>query len=926
MLTAAQNVRCSVTGSYLVSVLLHGEHITGSPWAAHVVGPGHDPSQCRIFAPAGGIAGSVLYPAGVDEVHSVAGQPACFDMAFHDALGRAVPMEEANLHLSITPWRSLQDALASSEAFAVRVPNAVAVEIPTVGRALANRIDHMAISAQPTPEGYADQRRLVSVVMTSAGRFHLHVGMQPRYWNQEMTRAKGSPLRLTVRPAEANAQASRCLATPIQLTMLAGQQRSFTVVSYDRFGNACDAGGACVALEGVAIASGDVSHQVVDHGNGEYQVRWACKLAGEYHLKLLLDGKPVAAPARESASADEEEDSREVACRPRDAGAGESSSGCGGDDSPCIRLSVKPNALCAKTTTVSGAALTSAVAGERGVIRIHGKDWCGNAVLPLASIRFGIRLRCRSPRQQLLDVSAGSTVSAGSPEGEEDAANVAWATGDQGGPGWRLAKGRWLAGGEYEVDYFITVAGSYDLHLWYASPKGEATELSVSPSALEVAPNVADSRGSKLILESTHGAHHSRLENPTRVLIAGSYLTAAVQVADRYGNPTWPLKSELSLTLDAPDDRGGDLSSRLQACTRSNIEPIGLYTITEELQRSGEYTFRAAIRGLEMPGSPLAGGPISVCAASPEGAHSILDVPTSQQAQQPVTIFVHCRDRFGNAPELSALQEYVTSGAVSARVDGPTWWPRPAFDLLAHDDGSVELTIVASLSGGYDLTVWICGTALPACPHLLSVDAQPFARKPSASCDTSLQASGPAREPRTPREGPGKTAAAQRDTSPTTAGSTPSGISPRPLATSSVRLLRLEKHRSRVSPPRSPTRAVDELTERGGSYAQGHYSHYSTRGCMPTSPRRSTSPRTWHGLPRAQQRREQTVGAHVSMRLRSPGNDKARGSVYSASRLAALASPRTPPLTEGRTRPQRLSARDLQLETRMEAVPIAWVE
>lgn len=62
--------QASVSGVYLVSVMLHGEHISGSPWAARAIAPGADPRQCRLRA-------------GTSPVYAVAGVPACFDVRAH---------------------------------------------------------------------------------------------------------------------------------------------------------------------------------------------------------------------------------------------------------------------------------------------------------------------------------------------------------------------------------------------------------------------------------------------------------------------------------------------------------------------------------------------------------------------------------------------------------------------------------------------------------------------------------------------------------------------------------------------------------------------------------------------------------------------------------------------------------------------------
>ena len=81
--------QATVSGVYLVSIMLDGEHIADSPWPARSIAPGADPNQCRL-------------KAGTSPVHAVAGEPACFDVEFFDALGQGVAMEpmelEAVLH------------------------------------------------------------------------------------------------------------------------------------------------------------------------------------------------------------------------------------------------------------------------------------------------------------------------------------------------------------------------------------------------------------------------------------------------------------------------------------------------------------------------------------------------------------------------------------------------------------------------------------------------------------------------------------------------------------------------------------------------------------------------------------------------------------------------------------------------------------
>jgi hypothetical protein len=42
--------QATVSGVYLVSIMLDGEHIADSPWPARSIAPGADPNQCRLKA------------------------------------------------------------------------------------------------------------------------------------------------------------------------------------------------------------------------------------------------------------------------------------------------------------------------------------------------------------------------------------------------------------------------------------------------------------------------------------------------------------------------------------------------------------------------------------------------------------------------------------------------------------------------------------------------------------------------------------------------------------------------------------------------------------------------------------------------------------------------------------------------------------
>ena len=115
--------QASVTGTYLLSILLNGAHIAGSPYAAKVIMPGHDPSQCRIAS-----TEESVREYDDNAVHAVAGTSASFDLDFRDTLGRPVNIDSRELHaiLRTSEVRHALDTLRSAPSphptAAIRLP------------------------------------------------------------------------------------------------------------------------------------------------------------------------------------------------------------------------------------------------------------------------------------------------------------------------------------------------------------------------------------------------------------------------------------------------------------------------------------------------------------------------------------------------------------------------------------------------------------------------------------------------------------------------------------------------------------------------------------------------------------------------------------------------------------------------------------
>ena len=947
----------TVSGTYLVSVLLSGEHIRGSPYAARVIAPGHCPSMCQaracltfilslVLLSHSFFAGRALSPPShppptishpqvlkptpasfTNTVHATAGLPACFDLDFHDALGRPLVMAPKEpRRTAVTPykgqavsWRTLLDALATTEAFAVPVLSHDLDDEEGGGEREGGVfgvgpetqvLDHLPLSAEHTPATYPENRRLVGVAIDRAGKYKLHVVMATPSYSAEV-RLKGSPIALTIHPAEAIAATSRCLAMPADLFMRAGKHNSFTVKTYDEFGNACDMGGAEISLEGVAVScedalkAGHVVSALNDLGNGEYRVDWTSPKAGVHAVQLLLNGELV-------------------------------STGC----SPHLSLTVEPNDLCVQTSSVSGEALTSAVAGSRSVILIHGKDACGNAVPPLTQYGFGVTLWDKKRKQPVDAHTVGN--------GE-----ATW--GDEGKCDLTLTGG-WKGEGVYELAYRCSLASSFDLHLWHTDASGETIELDHSPHALEVQPNAADCRGSTLRLDGAHA------------LIAGEHTSAVIRVGDRFGNPTLPADGELKIVLVGPTGKR-DVRARVLSAQE------GLY-VCEELHDAGQYTLSASIRGEHILGSPIQ--PVNVRAGPPNGEHCALVTPApgAAVAHQRTILTVHCRDRYGNKQTQAALEEAVASGDIVVRVDGPA---RVPYSLTALSGGAVQIAICAQISGDYRLSVWVGGTALQETrlsPCHIRIEPPPFVRSSSSG---NLDLRSPPATPRSPTRGPitppppphgtpliiaprsprarstspPRATSPPRDRSPPRAdsppGSTPSREAsperrvPHQAHPTSQQLVDPAAPHPSKPPYSPPPRSGTLLYSTSGTYSGRGYMPTSRPrepssasytppprpnanigytssgighvglGYMPTSPRngvRNTSPRSWHGLPK--EYIEQQTERHDYQAL------------YRASSGSKVGTPRS----AGRTRTRTMSARGFHtspgrsLESQLESQPV----
>ena len=127
----------------------------------------------------------------------------------------------------------------------------------------------------------------VSYSIGLAGEYLLHVRLR-----QQALALPGSPFKLTVRPGAAFAKSTRLPEGTIRGMVGTGSDAGCMreLRTADKMGNMCIVGGALVKL---LVEEDDVETEVVDRGDGTYQLRWKSKLSGHFKTHITIDGEDV---------------------------------------------------------------------------------------------------------------------------------------------------------------------------------------------------------------------------------------------------------------------------------------------------------------------------------------------------------------------------------------------------------------------------------------------------------------------------------------------------------------------------------------------------------------------------------------------------------------------------------------------------------
>ena len=263
-----------------------------------------------------------------------------------------------------------------------------------------------------------------------------------------------------------------------------------------------------------------------------------------------------------------------------------------------------------------------------------------------------------------------------------------------GNAGLSTSGSKWVDDGAYELDFSCLVAGKYWLTVsaWKESLEGAAAVAERLPAPFQFERAAVARR--------RRGVHARRRAQAARMmtLVAGQELAFQVHLADRFGNACGLQgPDDVAMHLDTPE--GGARSTAGAARgrhDRSSTWPSAPSPGRTSRTRSSTASVVGALaRRVRHRARVRRAGDVA------EGCR-----PPTRWATRTSRRLLHLATRaYGNP-----LAPDYPSAAVAARVDGPS-----KADCMTRvlADGTVEVTMVAHLSGPYRLNVTLGGQRIP---------------------------------------------------------------------------------------------------------------------------------------------------------------------------------------------------------------------
>ena len=411
------------------------------------------------------------------------------------------------------------------------------------------------------------------------GTYRLHVGLRG-----QAIALPGSPFTLQVLPGPAAAM-STSLPSDVELPLrgtvgLEDDMGShLTLRLSDRIGNACDSGGAKVECNCVLGKNEEnvMQTQVVDNGDGTYDLVWRSEKSGVYDAQVLIDKEPIY--------------------------------GC---PFPIRLLAQAPQI---SSATISGDGLSQVTAGTPATVTLHLRDQYGNVGLVESSLHFGLTLvrtdekkedkqRWKAP-ETTSDAQQAEIVDEGfrltyTPERAGDMQLYIWTFDDtvEGSPREQLPDSPFTV---FCVAGDAAAAGS---HIDGFS-KGEAvveTKMSAKQRVLErQSGSAAAVAAQRLEAAQTEAFNtHTMFKSGTPVG-AGEILILRPQIHDNFGNPATTTNGELQLELVMPDGATLELDAQCQV-----KGGLASYEAKYEPRKRGDYLVNITLGDTPIQGSPLA--------------------------------------------------------------------------------------------------------------------------------------------------------------------------------------------------------------------------------------------------------------------------------------------------------------------------------
>eukprot|EP00698_Gefionella_okellyi_P019273 TRINITY_DN5888_c0_g1_i1.p1 TRINITY_DN5888_c0_g1~~TRINITY_DN5888_c0_g1_i1.p1 ORF type:complete len:5059 (-),score=1335.09 TRINITY_DN5888_c0_g1_i1:98-15274(-) len=551
---------------------------------------------------------------------------------------------------------------------------------------------------------------VVSYKCSIAGKYRLLVDVND-------TPVQGSPFEMTVEAGVVDAK--KCVVSGEGLAHgVAGETSTFIVSGYDRFGNVCHTGGARVTCE-LRGTSTSVA-QVVDYGNGTYEVKYIPTIAGRYTLDLRVGGAAVgdAASAAIDVVASTAEALHSVA---RGTGLSKATAG------EQATFNITASDAFGNRVTTGGDHFDVSVVAEKVTIDARVTDngdgtYTAFYALPYAGpAQLRISLAGKAIRDSPFSVQIAPSHTSGGrcivtditslcPAGTTSSFNIIAhdqfgnkrpTGGDEFTVSLRSASAGSLQGdvtdnsnGSYSVNYTLTTAGQYELLVMLKGmPISAAVPVLVQPGPADANSCVVLGAGA-------------------RDFVAGQEATFVVQTRDRFSNVRTVGGDAFAVVVSGASGASG----------RIDDNGDGTYIVRYRGQMAAKYKLDVVCNGVPLKGSPFeckaVAGP-----ADPSSCMISAEQNLIVRAGEKQSFTVIARDKFTNPLFVGGEKFQVRSDSAFVQSE-----------VTDGQDGTYEVSFWSNVAGRCQVFVSLQNVPIFGSP----IDAYVVAAEPDPDCTTIL--------------------------------------------------------------------------------------------------------------------------------------------------------------------------------------------